>query len=352
MLVHAPDHPGAAHYLIHGFDYPSLALLALPAARHYAGIAPASAHAQHMPSHIFTRLGLWEEAIRANRAAEAAARAYAVEQGLPGAWDEGFHAMDYLTYAFLQAGQDKAADRMLDQLNRTRRVDPPNFKVAYAASAIPARLVLERRDWQKAAKLTLSPNVRNLLPWQKFAWAEANIHFARAVGAARSGQLELARGEVAKLDDIERGMTVSPGDYDWRTQVSIQRRIAAAWTAFASGKRDQALVEMRAAAALDDITEKHPVTPGPLLPAREQLGEMLLDLGRPVQALAEFRSALVRTPGRLAALSGAARAARLSGDRRQARHFAADLVRHTRGGDGTRPEIGAAKSMLVQTRVN
>ncbi|MEO5578553.1 MAG: hypothetical protein ABIR25_05825 [Sphingomicrobium sp.] len=350
VMAQAPYHPGVAHYLIHGFDYPSLASLALPAARQYAGIAPASAHAQHMPSHIFTRLGLWEEAIRANRAAEAAARAYASARGLPGAWDEGFHAMDYLAYAYLQAGQDRAANRILDQLNRIHRVDPPNFKVAYAATAIPARLVLERREWRKAAALTLSPNVRNLLPWQKFPWAQANIHFARAIGAARSGDIELGRAEATRLTNIEHALTVAPGDYDWRTQVSIQRQIAEAWIAFASGQSEPAVAAMRAAAALDDRTEKHPVTPGPLLPAREQLGEMLLEAGRPALALAEFRSALERTPGRLAAISGAVRAARLVGDRRQTQHYAAELVRITKSGDGTRTAVRDARSTLAHVR--
>lgn len=345
-----PDHPGVAHYMIHGFDYPPLAALALPAARKYAGIAPASAHAQHMPSHIFTRLGLWDEAARSDRAAEAAARAYAAAQAMPGSWDERLHAMDYLAYAYLQSGQDKAADRILAQLNQIRRVDPPNFKVAYAATAIPARLVLERRDWGKAAMLQLSPAASKLLPWEKFGWARANIHFARAIGAARGGKAQLAGAEVAKLDEIERGTAIAPGAYDWRTQVSIQRRIAAAWAAFANGQREQALDEMRAVATLDDATEKHPVTPGPLLPAREQLGEMLLESGRPALALAEFRSALKRTPGRLAALSGAARAARLAGDRRQARFYAAEIVRITRSGDGTRPTIRDARTLIAHAR--
>ena len=199
VLAREPKHPGVAHYLIHAYDYPALAHLALPAARSYAKIAPASAHAQHMPSHIFTRLGLWQEAIRSNLDAEAAAKTYALRNHLSGAFDEQFHAMDYLAYAYLQGAQDRQARGVLDELNKIQRAEPETFKVAYAFTAIHARYALERRRWDEAAQLTLPPGSLGAFPWARFRWAEANIHFARAIGAARTGDTASARDDVEKL---------------------------------------------------------------------------------------------------------------------------------------------------------
>jgi tetratricopeptide (TPR) repeat protein len=349
VLAQQPDHPGVAHYLIHNFDYPPLAELALPAARRYAGIAPDSPHAQHMPSHIFVRLGLWDEAIKSNVASEASARAMAKRQGVPDSNSERLHAMDYLAYAYLQTGEDAQAERVLANLNAIQRADPPVFTVAYAATAIPARLVLERRQWRDAASLTVKDNVRGLAPLETFKWAEAHIVFARAVGAARSGDAAAARREVARLTEIEQAITVPPGTYDWRTQVSIERQIAEAWLAQAEGRKDDALRIMRAAADLDDATEKHPVTPGAVLPAREQLGELLLELGRPAQALAEYEASLKRAPKRLAGLYGAARAAKLAGNTAQAGRYYAQLAEVTRSSDGTRAEVQEARAFATQT---
>jgi Tfp pilus assembly protein PilF len=347
VLAAEPEHPGVAHYLIHSYDYPPLAHLALAAARSYAGIAPASAHAQHMPSHIFTRLGLWDEAIRSNIAAEAAARAYAARAGLPGAWDEQLHAIDYLAYAYLQLGQDKEARRLIDTLNSIERVDPPNFKAAYTFSAVPARVALERRQWEEAAALALPSNALRALPWERFRWTQAHVHFARAVGAARGGNVEQARREVAALTEIRGGLDRPAGEYDWGTQVEIQRRIASAWLAAAEGRRDEALTVMRAAADLDDATEKHPVTPGAILPAREQLGEMLLEFGRGAQALVEFEASLRRAPRRFNSVAGAAKAARLAGKPAEAHRHYAVLRELGRGGNGTRPELADARTFLV-----
>ena len=344
-LASAPDHPGVAHYLIHGYDYPPLANLALNAARRYADIAPASAHAQHMPSHIFTRLGLWDEAIRSNRAAEAAAIAHAQRIAMTGAWDQQLHAMDYLAYAYLQSGRDREAAQVLEALQSVGRADPPSPTAAYSLSAVPARLALERRQWREAAALTLPASSRQALPWDRFRWAEAAIHFARAVGAARSGDAALARQEVASLESIRDGLNPAPGEYDWRRQVDIQRQIAAAWLDFAEGHRDSAVTAMRAAADLDDATEKHPVTPGSILPAREQLGELLLELGRPAEARLEFEAALTRTPNRFASLYGAARAARLAGDPAAAQAHYRQLLEIA--GDGERPELREARAELA-----
>lgn len=325
VLARQPRHPGVSHYLIHSYDYPPLAHLALPAARSYAGIAPASAHAQHMPSHIFTRLGLWKEAIASDLKAEAAAKAYAARHGMAGAWDEQLHAMDYLAYAYLQLGEEAKARGVLDELNAIERVDPPNFKVAYSMAAIPARYALERRRWAEAAALELPPKSVGAVPWAKFRWAQAHIHFARAVGAARSGKVEAARAEIARLDEIVKALPAKPGEYDWGKQVEIERQIAAAWLAKAEGRGEEAVAQMRGAADLDDATEKHPVTPGQILPAREQLGELLMELNRPAQALEAFEASLTRAPGRLGGLAGAARAADLAKDPVKAARYRALL---------------------------
>ena len=347
VLAREPLHPGVTHYLIHSYDYPALAPLALPAARGYARIAPASAHAQHMPSHIFTRLGLWQEAIRSNLDARASAKAHAVRNNLPGVWDEQLHAMDYLAYAYLQGAQDREARGVLDELQAIRRVDPPTFKVAYAFTAIPARYALERRQWAEAARLPLRPVALGEFPWERYAWAESHTHFARAVGAARTGDAASARQEVEKLNDIRRALAEARGDYDWAKQVEIKRQVASAWLAHAEGKDDEALGLMRAAADLDDATEKHPVTPGTLLPAREQLGELLLELKQPADALREFETSLGNAPNRFNALYGAARAAKLAPDRRKARAYYAQLVALSRHADGDRPEITEAKQFLA-----
>lgn len=348
VLERAPDHPGVAHYLIHNFDYPALAELALPAARRYAGIAPASPHAQHMPSHIFVRLGLWDEAIKSNIESESASRAFAKAQGLPDSSSERLHAMDYLAYGYLQKGLDAKAEQVLADLNAIKRADPPVFSVAYAATAIPARLALERRRWTDAASLALPDNVRALAPLDTFQWGAAHIHFARAVGAARSRELTAARAEVATLKEIEQSLSVPPGSYDWRTQVSIERQVAEAWLAHAEGRKEEAVLAMRAAADLDDASEKHPVTPGALLPAREQLGELLLEIGRPAEALAEFEASLKRAPRRLAGLYGAARAARLAGDGAKARTHYSEMVELTASSDGVRAEVKEARDFAAQ----
>lgn len=347
VLANAPDHPGVTHYLIHSFDYPPLAELALPAARRYANIAPASPHAQHMPSHIFVRLGLWEEAIQSNLASEAASRAFATAQGLPDSSSERLHAMDYLAYSYLQTGQDGNAERVLADLNAIRRADPPIFTVAFAATAIPARLALERRQWERAATLELQAHVRQLAPLANFRWGEAHILFARAIGAARTGRIAAAREEVAKLREIEQALTIPPGTYDWRTQVAIERQIAEAWVAHVEGRSEDAVRLMRAAGDLDDATEKHPVTPGAILPAREQLGELLLELGRPAAALHEYEASLRRAPRRLAGLYGAARAARLAGDAAKARDYYTQMVQVTENGDGTRAEVQEARAFTA-----
>ena len=348
VLEAEPDHPGVAHYLIHSFDYPALAELAVPAAKRYAGLAPASAHAQHMPSHIFTRLGMWEESIASNLKSEAAARELMRKKSFTGGSREALHAMDYLAYAYLQTGQDSKARQVFADLSAMQKVDEPIFSVAYSATAIPARLALEQRQWDEAAKLKLPANVLALAPLDTFQWANAHIHLARAVGAARSGDAAAAKQEVAKLGEIEQKLQIPAGTYDWKAQTGIARQIAAAWVARAEGKNDEALAMMRAAADLDDANDKHPVTPGAILPAREQLGELLLELKRPAEALREFEASLTRAPRRLAGLYGAARAAKLSGDAAKARRYYADLVELTRNGEPSRAEIKEARAAAAE----
>lgn len=346
VLAREPQHPGVTHYLIHSYDYPALASMALPAARGYAKIAPSSAHARHMPSHIFTRLGLWQEAIQSNLGAQSAAEAFAVRNRMQGVWDEQFHAMDYLMYAYLQGSQDKQARGVLEALRRIPKAEPESFKVAYAASAIPARYALERRRWDEAAQLSLEAGPLVGFPWQSFRWAEAHIHFARAVGAARTGDAAAARLEVEKLTTIRQALAESKAGYDWAKQAEIARQIAAGWLAYAEGRREESLRLMRAAAELDDATEKHPVTPGALLPAREQLGELLLELKQPADALHEFETSFRTTPNRFNGLYGAARAAALAGERKRAEGFYQQLVALCLHADTDRPELLEAKAFL------
>ena len=348
VLKEQPDHPGVAHYLIHSFDYPALADLALPAARRYASIAPDSAHAQHMPSHIFTRLGLWEESIGSNRAAEAAAIAWGKASGMSGAWDQQPHAMDYLTYAYLQTGRDGAAQKIFSELVTINGANPTPT-TAYAVTSIPARILLEQRRWSEAARFAMPSNLAGLEALTMHKWAAANVQFANAVGAARSGNPASAREHVAKLATIEHSLTVPPGTYDWQKQVSIERQIAEGWLAFAEGRKDDAATIMRAGADLDDATEKHPVTPGSILPAREQLGELLVELGRPAEGLREYEASLQRAPRRLAGVYGAARAARLAGDSTKARRYFAELAEITKGGDSGRAEVKEARAFAAQT---
>lgn len=346
ILPAEPQHPGVAHYLIHSFDYPQLAQLALPAARRYAKIAPSSPHALHMPSHIFTRLGLWPESIQSNLASAAAAKKYLATLNLgsgAAAFDE-LHAIDYLVYAYLQGAQDQEARKMLDQLTTVTRVDSEIFAAAYAFAAVPARYALERRRWSEAAKVELHP-VK--FPWKQFRYAEAIIYFARALGAARSNNPAAARVDAEKLSAIQHELTEAKEKY-WADQVEIQRQLAVAWILRAEGKNEEALTQMRSAVALEAATEKHPVTPGPIIPARELLGELLMELNQPRQALLEFASSLQDSPNRFNGLFGAARAAELLGDKKMAAEYYAKLVTLTSNADSDRPELQKTREFLAQ----
>lgn len=315
ILPRQPEHPGAAHYVIHSNDYPALAALALPAARAYAKIAPGSPHALHMPSHIFVRLGLWEESIASNLASADKARRY-IQQINPrlSAFDE-LHAIDYLIYAYMQQGKDDKARALFDKVASTdgAAIDNPNFAAAYALAAVPARFALERRQWTDAAQL--EPRPANF-PWKKFSYAEANVHFARAIGAARTGDLNTAKTAIDRLAAIRQELVEQKNTY-WAEQVEIQRLGAQAWLARGAGLEDEGFRLMRAAADLEDTTEKHPVTPGSVLPARELLADMYLEAGKPAEAWTEVERSLKVSPNRYNGLVLAARAAELSNDRVQ-----------------------------------
>jgi tetratricopeptide (TPR) repeat protein len=343
ILPDQPDHPGITHYMIHSYDSPPLAILALPAARSYARVAPASAHALHMPSHIFTRLGLWQESIDSNLASAAAAKGY-VAKSLPGAASQDqLHAMDYLEYAYLQTCRDADAKRVVEETAAVSKLDQHVFQAAYAMAAIPARYALERRRWSAAAELAVRPA---WFPWAQFRFAEAITHFARALGAARSGNPSMARAEIQKLVAIHDALAQAQQDYDWATQVEVQRLTALAWLSHAEGRNEAATTSMRAAADLEDRTDKHPVTPGPVLPARELLGELFMELNQPASALPEFEKVLNNSPRRFNATYGAGRAAELSGDRHKAKERYAELLQICPENGSARLEILNATAFL------
>lgn len=340
----APRHPGVAHYIIHAYDSPPLAHKAIAAARSYAKIAPSVPHALHMPSHIFTRLGLWQDSIKSNLASSDAARDKSAKNR-PGAVSfEDLHALDYLMYARLQQAQDQQAKALLDQINGFQKAVPENFASAYALAAIPARYVIEKRLWSEAESLTLRPRT---FPWSRFPWTEAITYFARGVGAARSGDVEAARKHAQKLQSIHDGLLEANQSY-WADQVKVQRLAVDAWIARAAGKNEEALRLMRSAADLEDATGKHPVTPGPIVPAREMLGELLLELNQPRQALSEFETSLNASPNRFNGVYGAARSAELSEDSEKARTFYAKLVAASDPSDDERPELQTAKTFLAK----
>ncbi len=337
LFVEQPEHPGIAHYIIHAYDYPPLAQRALDAARRYAKIAPDSPHALHMPSHIFTRLGLWQESIDSNLISAASAQ----KNNAPG---NELHAKDYLIYAYLQGGQDREAKKALEAPPAGRADDPQYMNWLYAMGTSPARYAVERHQWAEAAAL---PVPTNTFPGGRWAWTEANLHFARALGAAHTGQAEAARKEVQQLASL-RDTLIQGNDKYWADQVDIQRESATAWVTLAEGKHDEALKQMRAAADHEDRTDKHNVTPGVILPARELLGEMLLTLNQPAQAMVEFEATLRTAPNRFNALAGTARAAKLSGDNAKAKTYYARLLSMCEHADGDRPEIQDARSLMAQ----
>ncbi len=335
MFASQPNHPGIAHYIIHTYDYPELAEQALSTARRYAEIAPASAHAQHMPSHIFTRLGLWEESIRSNINSTASAQCYGQSIDSTGHWDEELHGMDYLVYAYLQIGENKKALEQLDYLNSFRKVFPVNFKVAYAAAAIPSRIALENKNWLAAAKVKFPPID---IDWSDFPWEKSIVHFTRALGSVRSGDIRSSKNELAVLTDSQQRL-LDMGEAYKANQVKIQINTVSAWISFAEGSDQEALQLMEEAVNMEYNTGKHAVTPGEILPAGELLGDLLMEMGNPAKALKAYESDLGQHPNRLNGLYGAALAAKALQDDQKARKYFELLLSNTKNSSTDRKEI-------------
>jgi tetratricopeptide (TPR) repeat protein len=336
------DHPGIVHYLIHTYDSPELATLALPAARRYAGVAPSSAHAVHMPSHIFTRLGLWQEAINSNLASVSSAQCYAESAGMKGHWDEELHGIDYLVYAYLQKGDNDNARRQWDYLNDIREVHPVNFKVAYAFAAVPSRYLLENKLWREAAALkTHNPG----LIWADYPWQHAIVNFTRLLGSVHTGDIKAARSGLQALLANHKALARQKDDYK-ANQVMIQLKASEAWILFKEGRDEQALELMSLAADMENKTEKHPVTPSEVIPARELLGDMLMEMGKPVQALEAYEAVLRKHPNRFNALYGAGTAARRSGKAQVAAEYYRTLLSFVNK-DSRRPEVKHIREYLA-----
>jgi Tfp pilus assembly protein PilF len=330
IWVRQPEHPGIAHYLIHLYDTPALAEKGLAAARRYAKVAPAAAHAQHMPSHIFTRLGYWEDSISSNTESARVARE-------AGDFHDQLHAMDYLVYAYLQSGQDGNARAVLDDMNTVKGFTETFLPGPYALAVSPARYAIERGGWKAAAELEVRPS--------PLANVQAITYFARALGAARSGNPQAAKIDIARLGELRDRLRDAKDGY-WSEQVDIQRQIATAWVLYAEDRRDDALQAMSAAADAEDRTEKHPVTPGVPKPARELYGVMLLESGKPAEALAAFEATLRKEPNRLGAFVGAATSAEKAGDKDKARDYYEKIVAIAEGADDTRTEVANARDYL------
>ena len=326
-----PDHPGVAHYLIHSYDYPPIAEKGLNAVKRYADIAPSAPHALHMPSHIFTRVGAWEASVATNRRSADVSQA----EKEPGG---GLHAMDFMVYAYMQLARDHEASLVLQDSRRIMNVIPSNRGSAYALAAIPARIALERGMWKGAAQLELRAS--------KFPYVDAMTFFARALGAARKGDIAAAETGVQDLARIVNGLKAAKDDY-WATEVEVQRLSAAAWIAYAKGNHDEALTLMRSASDMEGKSEKSAAGPGRLLPARELLGEMLLEMKRPADALKEFEESEKHEPNRFRGIYGAAQAATESGDSAKAKRYFTRLVDLAGKGDA-RSELEQAKAYLAK----
>jgi tetratricopeptide (TPR) repeat protein len=331
-----PDHPGLPHYIIHAYDHPPLAPKALEAARKYATVAPSAPHALHMPSHTFTRVGYWKDSVETNIKSEQTA----LKQNVIG---EALHALDYQAYAYLQMAQDQKAKAVLDRLGPTAaKLDMNAMGGAaapvagvYARNAVPARYALERGMWAEAAALSTQTS--------PFPHVDAITHFARALGAARSGKPAAAKQDIEKLAALRDALAAAKDAY-WTQIVDIQRQIATAWVAYAEGRKDEGLRLMRAAADEEDTTDKSAISPGPIAPARELLGEMLLEAGNAKDALAAFEATMKKEPNRFRGAYGAARAAEAMGNRTAAAQFYRQVLEIAKDADNQRPELKKARS--------
>src|SRR5213080_3630163 len=329
------NHPGVVHYLIHSYDYPQFAQRGLAAAKTYDSIAPWVPHALHMPSHIFTRLGMWDESIAANRASAEASRAYAAMRHRDATEAEELHALDYMAYSYLQEARDAEAKEIVEIAAKVRKTNPElEFSGAYALAAIPTRYAFERNDWASAATLT----VPNLPHWSSFPFMEALIEYGHALGRAHTGDLDGARKAIARMQQLRDATKEPKFDY-FKSHLDLQMQAASAWVAAAEGKKNEAVDMLRRASDAEDILGKHPVSPGAFVPIREQLGSLLLEVGRAKQAQQEFEAALKIYPGRFRGLYGAARAAEQNGDKESASRYYAKLAVQTAKASGSRDEL-------------
>ena len=334
ILIAQPQHPGVAHYLIHSYDYPPIAHLGLEAAKRYAKIAPDAAHALHMPSHIFSRVGQWPESIEANKASAEAAKT-----SIP----NRVHAYDYMVYAHLQLGQDRAAVRVVEEAQRIPQTSDA-FPSAYGFAAMPARYALERHAWAEAASLPLVP-AADAYPWKKYPQAEAINAFARGIGAAYSGNPVAANAEAQRLRALRDSAAAMKLPY-WVEQIDISAETVRGAAVFAEGRQAEGIEIVRAAAVREDASEKHVVTPGPIKPAREVLGDLYLRSGRPADALREYEAVIAKEPNRLGPTAGASVAAAKAGDRGKSTEYAKRVVSQTASADSGRAEITEAKRVL------
>jgi len=338
-----PNHPGVVHYLIHCYDYPALAQRGLAAAQSYASIAPWVPHALHMPSHIFTRLGMWDESIAANGASAEASRAYAAMRHRDATEAEELHALDYMAYSYLQEARDTEAKKIVDLAAKVRKTNPElEFSAAYALAAIPTRYAFERNDWASAATLTL-PNFPH---WSSFPFMEALIEYGHALGRAHTGDLDGARKAIARMQQL-RDATKDPKFDYFKNHLDLQMQAASAWVAASEGKKSEAIEMLRRAADAEDILGKHPVSPGAFVPIREQLGSLLLEGGQSKEAQREFEAALKIYPGRFRGLYGAARAAEQNGDKESASRYYAKLAAQTTKAASSRDELNHVREFLT-----
>lgn len=345
LFPNEPDHPGVAHYIIHTYDYPELAELALPAARKYASIAATSAHALHMPSHIFTRMGLWDESALSNLNSISAAKCYAENSGMQGHWDEELHGIDYLVYAYLQQARDEAVKEQLDYLQSMEIVFPMNNKDAYTFAAVPTRYALERKDWKAAAGLELKPDN---FPWSDFPWEKSIISFGRVLGAVHIRNTDVAKAGLAELQASHATLLEKNQTYE-ANQVQIQIKASEGWIQFSLGNKAEAIRLMTEAATMEDATEKHPITPGEVIPARELLGDMLMEIGEFAKALEAYEADLKRHPGRFNGLYGAGLAAKKLGATEKATTFFRQLITTAQLSDTKRSELVTAESFLKRS---
>ncbi|HEY7098791.1 MAG TPA: hypothetical protein VH437_18835 [Terriglobales bacterium] len=336
IFAKQPQHPGVAHYIIHCYDNPVLAERGLPAARAYAKIAPASAHANHMPSHIFTRTGLWDESIASNRkSADLAASAESTSMNGE-ARDQRLHAMDYMEYAYLQSGRMQQAKAVIDEMNSLPPAKGLSLTGNYGLAAIPARYAIETHDWKQAGGLKAPPN---LVPW-----AEAISWTAIGVGSARLGDVSRASDAEKTLASL-RDATSKQNNQYWANQIEVQRLEVAAWISQSSNKSDDSLRLLRSAAELEESMDKHAVTPGAVTPAREMLADLLMLQKQPQEALTEYRSVLGVAPNRFNALYGAASAAQAAGNSPVAAQYYQKLL--SIAGESERPEVVEARAKLA-----